>query len=90
MRQDGQVFESIELSFDYLPGFSARQGYFYFQQDPSIGELHVFPLSYVELIGPYLSKLCDSLAASMIGDDRGWLDTTSGAYVASPENLEAI
>ena len=70
MRQDGQVFESIELSFDYLPGFSARQGYFYFQQDPSIGELHVFPLSYVELIGPYLSKLCDSPAASMIGDDR--------------------
>jgi uncharacterized protein (TIGR02588 family) len=48
LRQDGRIVESSELSFDYLPGFSERQGYFYFQQDPSSGELHVFPLSYVE------------------------------------------
>jgi uncharacterized protein (TIGR02588 family) len=48
LRQDGRIVESSELSFDYLPGFSDRQGYFYFEQDPSVGELHVFPLSYVE------------------------------------------
>ena len=48
LRQDGRVVESSELSFDYLPGFSERQGYFYFEQDPSVGELHVYPLSYVE------------------------------------------
>ena len=48
LRQDGRVVESSELSFDYLPGFSTRQGYFYFHQDPSVGELHVFPVSYVE------------------------------------------
>ena len=48
LRQDGRVVESSELSFDYLPGFSERQGYFYFEQDPSVGELDVYPLSYVE------------------------------------------
>ena len=48
LRQDGRVVESSELSFDFLPGFSTRQGYFYFQQDPLAGELEVFPLSYVD------------------------------------------
>ena len=48
LRQDGRVVESSELSFDFLPGFSTRQGYFYFQQDPTAGELEVFPLSYVD------------------------------------------
>ena len=48
LRQDGRIVESSELSFDYLPGFSTRQGYFYFQQDPSVGELQVFAMSYVD------------------------------------------
>ncbi len=48
LRQGGSVVETSQVTLDYLPPFSERQGALVFQEDPRRYELRIMPKGYIE------------------------------------------